>query len=89
MQRMMMRGVLTALLMSAPAVMQAQEDADKVLRQMDAAAAKFQTATASFKWDSYERVVRETTTQTGNIVFQRKGTSTDMAATIVSPAKSS
>ncbi|MBW8748096.1 MAG: outer membrane lipoprotein-sorting protein [Acidobacteria bacterium] len=54
---------------------------------MDAAAAKFQSATADLRWDNYERVVRETTTQTGIIYFQKKGNATDMGAVIQKPAK--
>ncbi|NUQ29780.1 MAG: outer membrane lipoprotein-sorting protein [Acidobacteriaceae bacterium] len=54
---------------------------------MDAAAAKFQSATADLRWDNYERVVRETTTQTGIIYFRKKGNATDMGAVIQKPAK--
>ena len=35
----------------------------KVLRQLDAASATFKSAEADFKWDFYEKIVRETTTQ--------------------------
>ncbi len=47
---------------------------DEVLRQMDAASKKFQSAEANFRWDLYERVVKETTTQTGTIYFKKVGT---------------
>ena len=59
---------------------------DTVLRQMDAASAKFQTAEADFRWDLYERVVKQTTTQTGTIYFQKKGTTTEMGAVIAVPS---
>jgi outer membrane lipoprotein-sorting protein len=62
-------------------------DVQKIVQQMDAAAAKFQSATADLRWDNYERVVRETTTQTGIIFFQKKGNATDMGAVIQKPAK--
>ncbi|QEE28012.1 outer membrane lipoprotein-sorting protein [Terriglobus albidus] len=62
-------------------------DVQKIVQQMDAAAAKFQSATADLRWDNYERVVRETTTQTGIIYFQKKGNATDMGAVIQKPAK--
>jgi|SRR5215469_12912095 len=59
---------------------------DEVLRQMDAASLKFQSAEANFRWDLYERVVKETTTQTGTIYFKKQGTSTVMGAKIEKPA---
>ena len=34
---------------------------------------KFQSAEADFRWDLYERVVKETTTQTGTIYFKKAG----------------
>lgn len=55
---------------------------DKVLAQMDAAAAKFHSAQADFQWDQFERVVSSTDTQTGTIYFVRTGTATKMAADI-------
>lgn len=59
---------------------------DQVLREMDAASLKFQSAEADFRWDLYERVVKETTTQTGAIYFKKQGTTTVMGAKIVSPS---
>ena len=59
---------------------------DEVLRQMDAASLKFQAAEADFRWDLYERVVKQTTTQTGTIYFKKQGTTTLMGAKIVSPS---
>ena len=59
---------------------------DEVLRQMDTASKKFQAAETNFRWDLYERVVKETTTQMGTIYFKRVGTSTVMGARITSPA---
>ena len=58
---------------------------DEVLRQMDAASLKFQSAEANFRWDLYERVVKQTTTQTGTIYFKKQGATTVMGAKIVSP----
>ena len=40
---------------------------------MDAASAKFKSAQADLKRRSYERVVKDTTTQTGTIYYQRRG----------------
>ncbi len=58
---------------------------DEVLRKMDAASLKFQSAEADFRWDLYERVVKQTTTQTGTIYFKKQGATTVMGAKIVSP----
>jgi outer membrane lipoprotein-sorting protein len=59
---------------------------DAVLRQMDAASLKFQSAEANFRWDLYERVVKQTTTQTGTIYFKKQGTTTVMGARVEQPA---
>ncbi|GAC1360181.1 MAG: hypothetical protein NVSMB3_08010 [Acidobacteriaceae bacterium] len=58
---------------------------DGVLRQMDAASAKFRSAEAEFKWDLYQRVVRETTTQTGTIYFLKNGSALQMGAKVAPP----
>ena len=59
---------------------------DEVLRQMDAASLKFQSAEANFRWDLYERVVKQTTTQTGTIYFKKQGATTVMGAKIDPPS---
>src|SRR5205814_6025006 len=59
---------------------------DEVLRQMDAASLKFQSAEADFRWDLYELVVKETTTQTGTIYFKKQGATTVMGAKVISPS---
>jgi outer membrane lipoprotein-sorting protein len=73
----------------APASMQAQPKPghlDEVLRQMDAASLKFQSAEANIRRDTYERVVKETTSQTGTIYFKRQGGSTTMGLKLVTPS---
>lgn len=55
---------------------------EKVLTQMDAAAAKFHSAQANFQWDQFERVVSSTDTQTGVVYFLRTGSNIQMAADI-------
>lgn len=55
---------------------------DKVLAQMDAAAAKFHSAQASFQWDQFEKVIGATDTQAGTIYFKRAGNSTRTAITV-------
>ncbi|HSY69479.1 MAG TPA: hypothetical protein VK813_12600 [Edaphobacter sp.] len=59
---------------------------DEVLRQMDAASLRFQSAEANFRWDLYERVVKDTTTQTGSIYFKKQGGTLAMGARVESPS---
>jgi outer membrane lipoprotein-sorting protein len=60
---------------------------DEVMREMDAASAKFKSAEADFRWELYERVVKQVTTvQTGSIYFIKSGSTTEMGAKIDSPA---
>ncbi len=58
---------------------------DAVVRQMDVASTKFKSAEADFRWDFYERVVKETTTQTGTIYFLKNANKLEMGAKIVPP----
>jgi outer membrane lipoprotein-sorting protein len=60
-------------------------DLDKVLAQMDAASAKFQSAQADFEWDQYEKIVDDHDLQGGTIYFERKDATTQMAAHITKP----
>ena len=78
---------LAAIALLAVPSRAADTDLDKVLRQMDAASASFQSAQADFKWDLYERVVKETTSQSGTISFLRKASLTQMAAHILKPSE--
>ncbi len=88
-RRLALRFLLSAAVLaiiSAP--MQAQPKPghlDEVLRQMDAASEKFQSAEANFRWDLYDHLVKETTTQTGTIYFKKQGSATVMGAKVVSP----
>jgi outer membrane lipoprotein-sorting protein len=59
---------------------------DEVLRQMDEASQKFQSAEADIRRDNYERVVKETTTQTGTIYFKKQAGSTVMGTRLVTPS---
>jgi outer membrane lipoprotein-sorting protein len=69
-------------------VVQAQScDVTKVLAQMDAASAKFQSTQADFKWDVLQSVVNEHDIQSGTIYFERHSDSTSMAAYIKQPAE--
>lgn len=60
-------------------------DLNAVLHQMDQASTKFKSAEADFRWDIYERVVKETTTQNGTIYFLKNGSTLQMGAKINPP----
>jgi outer membrane lipoprotein-sorting protein len=62
-------------------------DATKVLAQMDAASAKFQSTQADFNWDVLQSVVNEHDVQSGTIYFERHSGATSMAAYIKQPAE--
>lgn len=55
---------------------------EKVLNDMDAAAAHFKTAQAAFLWDQYTKVVDEHDTQKGSIYFRRMPKEVQMAADV-------
>jgi outer membrane lipoprotein-sorting protein len=55
-------------------------DLQKVIGELNAAAAKFSSAQADFTWDQFTAVVQEHETQTGTIYFERKKSVTRMAA---------
>jgi outer membrane lipoprotein-sorting protein len=59
---------------------------DEILREMDAASARFKSAEADFRWDLFERVVKQTTSQSGTIYFIKDAGNTQMGARIDSPA---
>ena len=65
-------GVVLGLLSSGLCVAQQRPaDLEAVLKALDGASARFQSAEATFRWDLYERVVQQTTTQDGSIYFER------------------
>ncbi len=58
-------------------------DLQKVITQLNTAAAKFSSAQADFTWDQYQAVVQEDDVQTGTVYYERKkGSSTRTAAYI-------
>ena len=80
--------LVAALLLSSTAShAEANPDLDKVLRQLDAASVKFQSAQADFQWDFYERVVKDTTSQTGILYIQRMGRQLEMGAVVQKPGR--
>jgi outer membrane lipoprotein-sorting protein len=77
--------VLTAL---AAAAFAQSNDAqlDRVLTQMDTAAASFRSLEANFVWDQYTlKPIEDVDTQKGKIYFHRQGNETLMAADITDP----
>jgi outer membrane lipoprotein-sorting protein len=77
---------LLGLALLTPALAQAPApELASVLHQMDDASHKFQSAQADFRWDIYERVIKETTTQTGTIYFIKKNGTLQMGAKIDPP----
>ncbi|HYN14340.1 MAG TPA: outer membrane lipoprotein carrier protein LolA [Terriglobales bacterium] len=78
---------MAALAAEAPQAASSSTDLEKVLSQMDAAAASFKTAEADFVWDQYTKVVNETDTQSGKVYFRRSSKEIEMAADIAQPAQ--
>jgi outer membrane lipoprotein-sorting protein len=71
--------LLAAMMMFGSAAALAQSaDLQKVLSQMDAASAKFQSAQADFVADTYTAVVQSHDVQKGTIAFRRAGGATQM-----------
>jgi outer membrane lipoprotein-sorting protein len=75
------------LVVSLPGSLRAQNaapasnaDLQKVITELNAAAAKFVSAQADFAWDQFTAVVQEHEIQTGTIFFERKKSLTRMAA---------
>jgi outer membrane lipoprotein-sorting protein len=69
----------------APAGASSSGPLERVLSQMDSAAANFRTAEADVTWDQYQKVVDEHETQKGNVYFRRVGNEIQMAADITEP----
>jgi len=71
----------TAFLICASFTVSAQNaDLERVLAQLDTAAARFQSAQADFVWDQYTAVVQSHDYQKGTIAFRRAGGATQMIA---------
>ena len=75
------------LMVSLPGSLRAQTapaassgDLQKIIAELNTAAAKFVSAQADFAWDQFTAVVQEHEIQTGTIFFERKKGVTRMAA---------
>ena len=75
-------GLLVSLPLGAQTASPAgSADLEKVISQLNAAAAKFESAEADFTWDQFQAVVQDHDLQTGTIYYERKkGGSTRVAA---------
>jgi outer membrane lipoprotein-sorting protein len=60
----------------------------KVLNEMDVAAASFRTTQANFEWEQYWKVVNDKETQKGTVYYRRSGKEIQMMADITDPPKS-
>jgi outer membrane lipoprotein-sorting protein len=69
---------IPAMAMLASAAFAQSADLQKVLSEMDAASARFQSAEADFSADSYTAVVQSHDVQKGTIAFRRAGGATQM-----------
>jgi outer membrane lipoprotein-sorting protein len=75
--------LLAGILIFTPLAALAQNaDLQKVLTDMDTAAARFQSAQADFAWDQYTAVVQSHDYQKGTIAFRRVGNATEMVARV-------
>lgn len=81
------KSLLLWLCLAAPAPLVAQSaggsaDLSKVLSQMDAASARFHSASADFKADIFTAVVSQHDSQQGSTEFKRVGASTEMGVQV-------
>ncbi len=81
------RVLLLAVTLAIPGATQSGDASlDRVLTQMDSAAASFRSLEASFAWDQYTlKPIEDVDTQKGKIYFHRQGSETLMAADITDP----
>ncbi|MGC2197117.1 MAG: outer membrane lipoprotein carrier protein LolA [Terriglobales bacterium] len=73
---------------ASTAAAQSDPNLQKVLTQMDAAAADFRTAQADFVWEQYFKVVNDKDSQKGTVYYRRSGKEIQMMADITDPSKS-
>lgn len=82
MKRAFLLNSMIVVLCCAFAAAQGNAALEKVLTQMDTAAANFKSAQADFNWDQYTKVVEEHDYQKGTIYFRRDPKGVQMAADI-------
>jgi len=78
--------ILRCFVLTTCAIAQSGDPLQKVLHEMDEAAAKFRTTQADFTWTQYNKVIDDVTdVQKGKIYFRRLGKDVQMAADITQP----
>lgn len=75
---LMAAAMVIAGVVAGSGAMAQNADLQKVLSEMDAAAAKFQSAQADFAWDQYTAVVQSHDVQKGTIAFRRASGAIEM-----------
>lgn len=81
--------LLGVALLVATSLLSAQDaDLQRVLGQMDSAAASFHTTQANFEWEQYWKVVNDKESQKGTVYYRRAGKEIQMMADITDPPKS-
>jgi outer membrane lipoprotein-sorting protein len=75
------------LLIATAAFAQSNPALERVLTEMDQAAAAFKSLQADFTWDQFQKVVNETDTQKGTIFYRKTGNGIEMKADITQPDK--
>lgn len=73
---------------TSSAAAQSDPRLQKVLDEMDSAAAAFRTTQANFVWQQYWKVVNESESQKGTVYYRRAGKEIQMMADITDPPKS-
>lgn len=86
----LLRAALALYLCVAASLSFAQNDPNlqKVLNQMDTAAANFHSAQADFVWEQFFKVINENDSQKGTVYYRRSGKDIQMMADITDPQKS-
>jgi outer membrane lipoprotein-sorting protein len=81
--------VLASLLSLGTAISAAQSDPNlqKVINQMNTAAANFHSAQADFVWEQFFKVINEKDEQKGTVYYRRSGKEIQMKAEITDPPK--
>ena len=77
-----------AIVLAATLVFAQDADLQKVLGEMDSAAAAFRTTQANFEWEQYWKVVNDKESQKGTVYYRRAGKEIQMMADIADPPKS-
>jgi outer membrane lipoprotein-sorting protein len=74
------KGLMLVIFVCGSAWGQSGTDLQKVISQLNSAAARFQSAQADFSWDQFQAVVQDHDLQTGTIYYERKKGVTQVAA---------